>query len=43
MLSGFDSTSECAVAKLMFLLGQELTPKEIREHMQCSLIGEVTL
>ena len=43
VLSGFDSTSECAVAKLMFLLGQELTPKEIREHMQCSLIGEVTL
>lgn len=41
--SGFDSTTECAVAKLMFLFGHGLTPKEVKEHLHCSLIGEITV
>lgn len=43
VVSGFDSTTESAVAKLMFLFGHELTPKEVKEHMNCSLIGEITI
>ncbi|MDO4703231.1 asparaginase [Tannerella sp.] len=43
VLSGYDSTTESAVTKLMFLFGQGLTPKEVRDHMQYSLIGEVTI
>ena len=41
--SGFDSTTESAVTKLMFLFGHGLTPEEVKEHMNCSLIGEVTI
>lgn len=43
VVSGFDSTTECAVAKLMFLFGQGLSPNEVKEYMHCSLIGEVTI
>ena len=43
VLSGYDSTTESAVTKLMFLFGQGLTPKEVRDYMQYSLIGEVTV
>ena len=43
VVSGFDSTTECAVTKLMFLFGQGLTPEEVKEHIHCSLIGEVTV
>lgn len=43
VISGFDSTTECAVTKLMFLLGHGLSLPEIREHLNCSLIGEVTI
>lgn len=43
VISGFDSTTECAVTKLMFLFGLGLTPDEVKEHMNCSLIGEVTV
>lgn len=43
VVSGYDSTTECAVAKLMFLLGHGLSPEEVKEHMNCSLIGEVTV
>ncbi|WP_080905905.1 asparaginase [Parabacteroides sp. Marseille-P3160] len=43
VVSGFDSTTESAVAKLMFLFGHNLSPEEVKEHMNCSLIGEVTL
>lgn len=43
VVSGFDSTTESAVTKLMFLFGHELTPDEVKEHMNCSLIGEVTI
>ena len=43
VISGFDSTTECAVTKLMFLFGSGLSPEEVKEHMNCSLIGEVTI
>jgi L-asparaginase len=43
VISGYDSTTESAVTKLMFLFGHGLTSKEVKEHMNCSLIGEVTI
>ncbi|MEG1564015.1 MAG: asparaginase [Bacteroides sp.] len=42
VISGYDSTPECAVTKLMFLLGHELSNEEIRKHMNSCLIGEIT-
>ena len=43
VISGFDSTTESALTKLMFLLGHGLSPEEVREYMNCSLIGEITI
>lgn len=43
VVSGYDSTVSAAITKLMFLFGHDLTPSEVREYMQCSLIGEVTI
>ncbi|MDR1555909.1 MAG: type I asparaginase [Tannerellaceae bacterium] len=43
VISGYDSTTESAVTKLMFLFGHGLTPAEVKEHMNCSLIGEITI
>lgn len=43
VISGYDSTTESAVTKLMFLFGHGLSPKEVKEHMDCSLIGEITV
>lgn len=43
VISGYDSTTESAVTKLMFLFGHGLTSEEVKEHMNCSLIGEVTI
>lgn len=40
--SGHDSTSECAITKLMFLLGQGFSSEKVRELMETDLIGEVT-
>ncbi len=42
VICGFDSTTESALTKLMYLFGQGLTPDEVKEYMQCSLIGEIT-
>jgi L-asparaginase len=42
VISGYDSTSESAITKLMFLLGHGLSNKEIREKMNTSLAGEIT-
>lgn len=42
VISGYDSTPECAVTKLMFLLGHGLSNKEIRYKMNSCLIGEIT-
>lgn len=43
VISGYDSTTESAVTKLMFLFGHGMTAGEVKEHMNCSLIGEVTI
>jgi L-asparaginase len=43
VVSGYDSTTESAVTKLMFLFGHGLTPGEVKEHINCSLIGEITI
>ncbi len=42
VISGYDSTLECALAKLMFLLGHGLSNREIRYKMNTCLIGEIT-
>lgn len=42
IISGYDSTTESAVTKLMFLFGHGMSPIEVKEHMNCSLIGEIT-
>ncbi len=42
VISGFDSTPECALTKLMFLLGHKLSEREIRYKMSSCLIGEIT-
>jgi L-asparaginase len=42
VLSGFDMTTEAALAKLHFLLSQPLTSEEIRTLMQQDLRGELS-
>ncbi|MDR1004034.1 MAG: type I asparaginase [Prevotellaceae bacterium] len=43
VVCGYDSTTESAVTKLMFLLGHGYTPEEVRQRMVQSLAGEITL
>ncbi len=43
VISGYDSTPECALTKLMFLLGHDLPPEEIRRLMNTNLAGEITI
>lgn len=43
VISGYDSTTESAVTKLMFLFGHDMSPEAVKEHMNCSLIGEITI
>ena len=43
VVSGYDSTTESAVTKLMFLLGHGHTPDEVRDRMNRSMAGEITL
>ncbi len=43
ILSGYDSTTESAVTKLMFLLGHRLPPNEVRQMMKISIAGEITV
>jgi L-asparaginase len=42
VISGYDLTTEAAVTKLMFLLGQNLSQNKIKELMQTSICGELT-
>lgn len=43
VVSGNDMTTEAAVTKLMFLLGQGLTYNEVKKYMQQNLKGEITI
>ena len=42
VISGYDSTVECAIAKLMHLQGHTTDPAVIRERMNRPLCGEMT-
>lgn len=42
VVSGFDMTTEAAVTKLMFLLGQGLKYNEVKKYMMQNLKGEIT-
>ncbi len=43
VISGYDSTVECAISKLIHLQGHTDDPKVIREKMNTALCGEITL
>lgn len=42
VVSGYDCTPECAITKLMFLLGHNLPYEELKRRMNSSLAGEIT-
>lgn len=42
IVSGYDSTAECAITKLMFLFGQGFGPEEVRRQMNMPLRGEIS-
>lgn len=42
VISGHDLTSEAAVTKLMYLLGEGLKPEEVKRYMETDLRGEMS-
>jgi len=43
IISGYDSTPESALTKLMFLLGHGFNNREVRERMNTSIAGEIRI
>jgi L-asparaginase len=43
VISGYDMTTEAALTKCMYLLGQNLTPEKFRAIMNLSIRGEITV
>ncbi len=42
LLSGYDTTTECALVKLMYLLGQGYSNEKVKQLMEQSLRGEIS-
>lgn len=43
VISGYDSTPECAITKLMFLLGHNLPVDKLRQMINTNIAGEITI
>jgi L-asparaginase len=43
VISGYDMTTEAAVTKLMYLLGQGFSYEEVKENLNFDLRGEITI
>ncbi|MDR0538606.1 MAG: asparaginase [Tannerellaceae bacterium] len=43
VVSGYDITAESAVVKLMYLFGQGMSVAEVKENLNRSLVGEISL
>lgn len=43
VVSGYDMTTEAAITKLMYLLGQNLSINEVKKYITQNLKGEITL
>lgn len=43
VVSGKDITTESAITKLMYLLGQNISQNKLKEYLNCPIRGEITL